>query len=52
VFPKAVGNYNDWMQVDVQAFNVSKPYLTYNASACGLKLNAKFSDKEILSIKF
>jgi hypothetical protein len=52
VFPSVVGNYNDWIQWDIQAFNVSEPYLTYNACACCLKLNKSFHASKFLFIHF
>jgi hypothetical protein len=52
VFPRAVGNYNDRIRWDISGCNLSKPYLTYNASACCLKLNTKLSFKRILNFIF
>jgi hypothetical protein len=36
--PKAVGDYDDRMHGDNGAINVSKSYLTYNASTCDSEL--------------
>jgi hypothetical protein len=51
MFTKAVGKYDDGIQWDIQPLNVPKPYLTYNAFACCLKVNKKFFCK-ILSFTF
>jgi hypothetical protein len=45
VFPRPVGNYNDWIQGDIEALNVYKSYLTYNAPAC---LFFEVKDKDFL----
>jgi hypothetical protein len=52
VFPSVVGNYNDWIQWDMQAFNISEIYLKYNACACCLKRNKSFPASKFLVIHF
>jgi hypothetical protein len=52
VFPRTLGNPYDWIPADIEAINVSKLCVKFNASTCGLHLNTKLSRKEILIFTF